>query len=147
MYPIQFFMSCLLWDYLYLLQEEDFRGLIVNWSNVDVCSSSFGGSNQTFNKQCERERHAVEPLRSKLRGRAEDVGDPRDAVEQVHGAVLPVHQLYPAIIVHQAGMGPIRNKLFCHNTWKKRCQGTIWIWVWPSVKKNVRIQNDVWLIE
>ena len=41
------------------------------------------------------------------------VHDARDCEEQVHGAVLPVHEFYPVVLVVQVEVGPIRNKLLC----------------------------------
>ena len=43
------------------------------------------------------------------------VHDARDCEEQVHGAVLPVHEFYPVVLVVQVEVGPVRNKLLCQD--------------------------------
>lgn len=45
----------------------------------------------------------------------EHVRDSRGSEEQVHGAVLPVHQLHPVALLGQVEVGPIWNKLLCQD--------------------------------
>lgn len=45
----------------------------------------------------------------------EHVHDSRDCKEQIHGAVLPVHQLHPLVFMVQVEVGPIWNKLLCQD--------------------------------
>lgn len=76
----------------------------------------------TFNKKSQGEGEAVHADRHQPGSCADEHNYPIDPEEQVHGAVLPVHQLDPGAVlsVVEAGVRPAHHKLFHHYT----CGGT-----------------------
>lgn len=90
-----------------------------------MSEGQYGTKNQaslqlTFNKKSQGESEAVHASRH-LFGCSENQCYSRDPKEQIHGAVLPVHQLDPwaSLVVVKVGMWPIHHKLFNHNTWRQ----------------------------
>lgn len=76
----------------------------------------------TFNKKSHREGKAVHADRHQPASCADEQDYSIDPEEQVHGAVLPVHQLNPGVVlsVIEVGVRPAHHKLFHHYT----CAGT-----------------------
>lgn len=73
-------------------------------------------SRVTFHKESHGEGEAVHAGRHQSGRGAGEQHDSVDPEEQVHGAVLPVHQLHPGVVlsVVEVGVRPAHHKLFDH---------------------------------
>lgn len=75
----------------------------------------------TFNKKSQGESEAVNANWHHFGHSTGNQCYSRDPKEQIHCAVLPVHELDPRIVfcVIEFGMWPIHHKLFNHNAWDR----------------------------
>lgn len=93
------------------------RDTFVMWrKNVKLNPASL---QLTFNKESQGESKAVNTSRHQFGKSTDDQCYSKYPKEQIHRAVLPVHQLDPwtVLSVVETGMWPIHHKLFHHNAW------------------------------
>lgn len=71
----------------------------------------------TFDEHSHGQHQAVQTPRHHGADVGEDVHHPREAVEEVHGGVLPVHQLHPVTFLPavEVQVRPIGDELFCQH--------------------------------
>lgn len=71
---------------------------------------------KTFSEYRHSQDQSVQPKGHNVEVKVgEHVSDPRDTEEEVHGAVLPVHELRPMIFMVEVQVRPIWNKLLCQD--------------------------------